>query len=75
MFVSPCRVWRNRRREIALTQLEVFLGGCEELGHSGCKRFAVNCIASAEEMLTDEERENINKMRVERDLLERQVIN
>lgn len=75
MFISPCQVWRNRRQEIALTQLEVFLGGCEELGHSGRKRFTVNRIASAEEMLTDEESEDINKMRVECDLLERQIIN
>lgn len=51
------------------------MGGCEELGHSGRKRFTVNRIASAEEMLTDEESEDINKMRVECDLLERQIIN
>jgi hypothetical protein len=35
----------------------------------------VNRIACAEEVLTDEKGEDINKMRVERDFLERQVIN
>lgn len=35
----------------------------------------MNRITSAEEMLTDEESEDINKMRVECDFLECQVIN
>lgn len=57
------------------TQLHGFLRGCEELGHSRSKLFTVNRIAGAEEMLTDEKGEDVNKMRVKCDLLERQVIN
>lgn len=53
----------------------MFLRSLEKLGHSGRKRFAMDRVASAEEMLTNEKGENINKMRVERDFLERQVIN
>lgn len=53
----------------------MFLRGREELGHSRSKLLTVDCIACAEEMLTDEKGEDVNKMRVERDFLERQVIN
>lgn len=52
----------------------MFLRRLEKLGNSGRKRFAMNGIASTEEVLTNEEGKDINKMRVECDLLERQIM-
>jgi hypothetical protein len=53
----------------------VFLGNLQELGDPRRKRFTLDRITSAEEVLADEKGEDINKVRVEGDLLECQIIN
>lgn len=74
MTVSECRISGDQTATV-LTELQMFLRSCEKLGHSRSERFTVNRIACAEEVLTDEKGEDIDKVRVERDFLERQVIN
>lgn len=52
----------------------MFLRGFEELGNPGRERLVVNRIACTVLLLTNEKGEDLNKMRVERDFLESQVI-
>jgi hypothetical protein len=58
-----------------LTQLQVFLGYPQELCNLRREGFALDGVACAEKVLANEKGENINKMRVEGDLLECQIIN
>lgn len=53
----------------------MFLGDLQELGDPRRERFTLDGIASAEEVLADEKGEYINKVGVEGDLLECQIIN
>lgn len=53
----------------------MFLGHPQKLCNARRERFTLDRVTCAEEMLADEEGEDINKMRVEGDLLECQIIN
>lgn len=71
-FGKPVALCNDR---CALTEFQVFLGNLQELSNPGRERFTLDGIASAEEVLADEEGEYINKVGVEGDLLECQIIN
>jgi hypothetical protein len=53
----------------------VFLGYPQELRNLRREGFALDGVARAEEVLANEKGEDINKMRVEGDFLECQIIN
>lgn len=53
----------------------MFLGDCEQLRYSRRERFIVNDNATPERMLTDKETEDIDKVGIEGNIMDRKVIN
>lgn len=68
-------MYSAHHQEFCLTKFEVFLRSGQKLSNSRRELFAIDRVAGAEEVLANEKGEDIDKMRVERDFLERQVIN